>query len=196
MVYSAGRIFTYAVLGALAGFGGWRVVRAFPEVAYVPAWLAVAAGLLLVYQGIRSTGLWPRSPVGAGGGDCLAAAAFRRLLAARTMGEVFLAGLVTGLLPCGLTYAFLTMAASTMHWLSGVLVMATFGLGTSPVMIMTGIGGNWLAGEHRARMLRLAAWCVVLAGILCIARGAGTLWQRADAGRPFCPFCLERPGGS
>lgn len=195
-VYSAGRIFTYSVLGAMAGFGGWRLVRAFPQVAYVPGWLAVGAGLLLLYQGLRSTGLWPRRPVLATGGDCLAAAAFRRLLAARTMREVFLAGLATGLLPCGLTYAFLAMAASTMHWFSGVLVMVAFGLGTSPAMMLTGIGGNWLTGEYRVRMLRLAAWCVVLAGLLCIARGAGALWHPAESARPFCPFCLELPRGT
>ena len=27
LVYSAGRIFTYASLGAMAGFGGWRLGR-------------------------------------------------------------------------------------------------------------------------------------------------------------------------
>ena len=190
-VYSGGRIFTYSVMGGMAGFGGWRLVRAFPQLAHLPAWLSLAAGLLLIYQGLRTAGVFPKRPVAGSRGDCLAAVAFRRLLAARTCGEVFLAGMVTGLLPCGLTYAFLTMAASTTHFFPGVLIMASFGIGTSPVMMATGIGGSWLAGESRLRMLRVAAWCVVLAGILCVARGLGGMPSAAEASKPFCPFCVE-----
>src|SRR5690606_7302744 len=143
-----------AVLGGMAGFGGWRLVRAFPQLVQLPPWHSLAAGVLLIYQRLRTAGVLPKRSLAASLGDCLPAAAFRRLLAARTSGEVFLAGMVTGLLPCGLTYAFLTMAASTTHFFPGVLIMASFGVGTSPVMMATGIGGSWLAGESRLRMLR------------------------------------------
>ena len=188
-VYSAGRIFTYGVLGGMAGFGGWRLVRAFPQLSQLPSWFSLLAGLLLVYQGLRAAGVIQRRTRLVSQGECLAAAAFRKLMTARTSGEVFLAGMMTGLLPCGLTYAFLTMAASSMHLLPGVLIMVSFGLGTSPVMIMTGVGGSWLAGETRLRMLRLAAWCVVLAGVLCLVRGLGGIPLTSDLTGPFCPFC-------
>ena len=58
--YSAGRIFTYGVLGAAAGFCGERLTSSLPLLVNIPALLAVAAGMLLVYQGLRSAGIVPR----------------------------------------------------------------------------------------------------------------------------------------
>ena len=45
-VYGLGRVFTYAVLGALAGYGGWRIVAAFPSTRNAPAVLAIVLGPL------------------------------------------------------------------------------------------------------------------------------------------------------
>ena len=68
-VYSLGRIFTYGFLGGLVGFGGWRVAGAVPDWVNLPAWLAVLAGVLLIWQGLQATGWWPRTNR-AGAGTC------------------------------------------------------------------------------------------------------------------------------
>lgn len=68
--------------------------------------------------------------------------------------------------------------------------MATFGIGTAPLMIATGWGGALLSGVARERLLKLAALCVVLMGTITFARGFSHLNAPADGAGPACPFCL------
>jgi sulfite exporter TauE/SafE len=196
--YTAGRIFTYSFLGALAGYGGANLAGATPPWVSAPAALAIVAGVFLVYQGLKTAGTWPplnwlgarrRVAVTPNQGTCLAASFFASFLRSGQASSVFLAGLFTGFLPCGLVYAFLTLAASSANLWLGAATMAAFGLGTAPLMIVAGWGGNLLARGWRQRLLQLAAWCVVLAGIISIARGVGYLPSPQGA-PPACPFCL------
>ena len=57
LCYSAGRIFTYAVLGAAAAFVGLRMARAVEPWTNMPAILAIAAGAMLVVQGLLAAGV-------------------------------------------------------------------------------------------------------------------------------------------
>jgi len=104
--------------------------------------------------------------------------------------NVFLAGLFTGMLPCGLVYAFVALAASTGDLLRGAAVMAVFGLGTAPVMVLSGCGASILNQSARCYAFRVAAWCVILTGVVSIARGCGFFhfagWEMAG-----CPLCHE-----
>ncbi|MFM8733955.1 MAG: sulfite exporter TauE/SafE family protein [Pirellulales bacterium] len=195
--YSLGRVFTYAVLGAAAGFVAARFAGSLPTWANVPAALAITAGLLLVWQGLLATGLIRRRGVAAGGA-CPGGAALRGLLAARGCGEVFLAGLFTGLLPCGLLYGMLAYAASCRDVLSGMVAMAAFGTGTMPGMIAAGLGGSILGVAGRRRLHVVAAWCLVATGVVSIVRGASfvTLPGAEPAGCPFCHAAGEAGGVS
>jgi sulfite exporter TauE/SafE len=88
-----------------------------------------------------------------------------------------------------LVYAFILKAASIGSvWLGG-LCMAAFGLGTVPLMVATGCGGGFLSIAARARVLKLAALCVVLAGTVTIVRGAYQLGGDDGANVASCPFC-------
>ena len=51
-IYGGGRLFSYAVLGAAAGYGGRQLIHA-TSVVNVQAWLAVIAGGFLVWQGLQ-----------------------------------------------------------------------------------------------------------------------------------------------
>jgi sulfite exporter TauE/SafE len=95
----------------------------------------------------------------------------------RTPGIVnaFLAGVFTGLLPCGLLYAFLTLATSTASMVPAALVMLAFGCGTLPVMVLTGAGVTVMGITTRQRLYRFAAWCIVLTGLISCVRGISTL---------------------
>ena len=174
-VYSAGRIFTYTVGGALAGYFGMRVTRELPEIVPWQALLAVVAGVLLVLQGISAAGLLRRPVRASAGGPCLASSFFAPLLTAPGMRHAFLAGMLTGMLPCGLVYAFLALAAASGNMLGGMLTMAAFGLGTVPIMVLTGSGAMVLKLAARRQLFRLAALCVVVTGVVTIARGVGFL---------------------
>jgi sulfite exporter TauE/SafE len=110
------------------------------------------------------------------------------LLGARGLGEVFLAGLFTGLLPCGLLYGMLALAASTRDVVQGLVAMVAFGLGTVPAMAAAGLGGSLLGLAARRRLHSVAAWCLVLTGLISIARGVGHV-SFSQAPPSGCPFC-------
>lgn len=195
LAYSAGRIFTYSVLGCVAGLIGDRVVRLglASGAARIGASLCVLAGLFLIVEGLKSAGVfWLRKPVaGSSCGGCLASPLFHQFLRGDGLQNAFLGGLLTGFLPCGLVYAFLALAAARAHPLEGLAVMSAFGLGTVPLMVAAGIGSTLLSIVGRNRLLKAAAWCVVVTGLLTIVRGAGYLWAADAATSAACPFCVN-----
>lgn len=193
-IYSLGRIFTYTVLGAAAAYFGNWLSQKLPGWTNVPAVLALVAGGFLIVQGLLATGIIKRRGV-SGSIPCPGASAFKALLGARSTVDVFLAGLFTGLLPCGLLYGMLALAGSTGDVLVGMLTMTVFGLGTVPSMVATGVGGALLGLTARQRMHVFAAWCLVVTGCVSIARGAGGISfpEKRASGCPFCAEATEGP---
>lgn len=186
LVFSTGRIFTYAVLGAAAGFAGlW--LRSQPSMLVnIQAALAILAGLVLIALGLTTAGWLPWGRLKVGVSSCFAATWLKTFLTAPDLTSVFLAGVFTGFIPCGLVYAFLAVAASTGSLWFGAATMAAFGLGTVPLMTLTGCGGSLLSLVTRTRVLRVAALCVVATGLVSLARGAGYL----DLLGPTAAGCL------
>ncbi len=185
--YALGRIFVYTFLGGFAGFAGWHLGRGGWFV-FAQATLAVLAGVFLIAEGLFSAGLIPR-PF-AGQKTCPGANVFGQLLRARDLSNVFLGGLANGLLPCGLVYAYLALAASWGGPLGGMAVMALFGLGTIPSMVMTGMSGSLLGVSFRRRLFLIAAWCMIVTGLLSLYRGYAFLTLPPDA-EPTCPYCAD-----
>jgi sulfite exporter TauE/SafE len=192
--YSAGPIFTYSVLGAAAGFCGERLSTSLPLLVNIPAMLAVAAGTLLVYQGLRSAGILPRSLWRSSSAPpatpCLAGGFLAQFLRQPGATGVFLAGVFTGFLPCGLLYGMLALATSTHSVFIGAATMAIFGLGTTPVMVLTGIGGRLMSLATRRWLYAGAAWCLILTGVISVARGVSFLSSSRDPAAS-CPLCRE-----
>lgn len=190
MLYSVGRVFTYSAMGAVSGYCGYRFADVSPAWINVPAALSIIAGCFLLYQGLLTAGVLPRRRVKTGG-PCLAGGLLSSFLKSPAQLDVFLAGLLTGFLPCGLVYGFVGMAASTRDVVMGTLTMAAFGLGTIPIMVATGLGGRLLSIGARTKLLQIAAWCIVLAGVLSIARGVNfwglTAEQPVTEACPLCP---------
>lgn len=190
-LYTLGRVCTYSFLGAAAGFAGWRLARETALSSGVQAGLAVAAGLLLIWQGLRSAGLLPRRSIPRStAAFCPGRGVLATFLTAPGWYSPFLAGLLTGFLPCGLVYAYLAMAATSGTVFRGATAMAIFGIGTAPLMILTGAGASLLSLATRRRVLHAAAWCVVLTGALTIQRGIiAAQGVAAGEGAARCPGC-------
>ena len=188
LTYSVGRLFTYAVLGAVAGFGGLRLAGSAPQLINVPAVLSVIAGCFLIYQGLATAGVL-RAKNSSASAPCLAGGLLASFLKSPHRLSVFLAGLMTGFLPCGLVYGFVGMAASSRSILNGAAIMVAFGLGTVPLMVVTGFGGGLLTVSTRGRLLRIAAWCVVVAGGLSIVRGISFFGLVTADPAAACPLC-------
>lgn len=189
LVFSAGRIVSYATLGGFAGFAGRTLVQKVPAFVNVPAVLSLVAGLFLLWEGCHAAGLLGRRSSGSAGSGCLFGGMFSTLLKHPALRNAFCAGIFTGLLPCGLVYAFVSLAASTGDLLQGILAMTAFGFGTVPLMILTGLGAMLLTVTARQRLWRVAAWCVVLTGALTIGRGVSFLAAADKPPAERCPLC-------
>lgn len=135
MPYHLGRIATYSALGGLAAGG---LARLLPAVAgpglAAAALLAVAAVFLL--HGVAS--------IGAPSGSWISfVTRLARPLLDRPQGwRGYALGMALGLLPCGMVYAALLVAATTGHALAGAATMALFGLGTLPGLVTVGWLGH------------------------------------------------------
>lgn len=187
LLYTIGRVFTYSVLGVIAGYCGSRITSALSALFWLPAMLSLLAGCVLIYQGFLATGWLPKREV-AGRIPCVAGSLFTAFIAGPRLLQAFLAGLFTGLLPCGLLYGIVGLAASTQGMLPGLAVMAVFGLGTAPMMLFAGLSRNLLSLAWRKPLFKLAAVCLILTGVVSVARGATLLLSPGSAGK-VCPLC-------
>lgn len=189
LIYSLGRLMSYIALGAIAGFAGKRLMDTIPVLVNVPAVLCLIAGVVLLWEGLRAAGFWPKTVTGTSMAGCLVRPLFSSLLKAPGLRNAFSAGIVTGFLPCGLVYAFVSLAASSGDLLLGMQTMLAFGAGTVPLMVVTGCGASLLTVTTRQKIWSLAAWSVVLTGALTICRGAAFLQTASTPETPKCPFC-------
>ncbi|MGE3317443.1 MAG: sulfite exporter TauE/SafE family protein [Planctomycetaceae bacterium] len=193
MLYSAGRIATYAFGGAAAGFIGMRLSRWFDPVGQIQGAVSILAGLFLVVQGLLFTGLVPirRKSIG---GSCGASSMLATFLRNPNSSQVFLAGILTGFLPCGLVYAYLSLAAASGSIWRGMGVMTAFGAGTVPMMVLAAYGARFATLTFRRRLFQIAAFCIILTGGYTIARGAWSLTSDSSDEARGCPACAEAEG--
>ncbi|MFO0914314.1 MAG: sulfite exporter TauE/SafE family protein [Pirellulales bacterium] len=189
LVYSSGRITTYAMLGALAGYFGMRLENWSWSMNQLVSIVALLAGAFLVVQGLVSLGWlkwpsWRRVPA-----VCLAASLFGSVQQGRRLGDAYFLGLLTGFLPCGLLYGMLALAANTRHFAGGATLMACFGAGTIPALLLTGLGAQWMSGRWRQRLYQLAGVCLVVTGLITIGRGVDIQHLALRTPGNSCPFC-------
>ncbi|MBA2492793.1 MAG: sulfite exporter TauE/SafE family protein [Gammaproteobacteria bacterium] len=200
LVYNTGRVTTYCFLGGLAGYLGAHFIHLWEGSALGIAQrlLAGISGALMMLIGLQFFGFFQsinRRLIGFGGQ--LLTQALRELLKDPHPAAPLAFGVLNGFLPCPLVYAFGAQAAASGGPLSGVLVMAAFGLGTFPAMLMMGgVGalfrsqpqadgaqtypvallkgsraGVWLRSDWRVQGVRFAGAFIVLLGLITVARG-------------------------
>lgn len=170
LAFHGGRVVGYAGLGAATALAmdslAWLTQR---TAALQPAWtfahLAMMAwGLLLVVQArqpawVEALGrmVWQRvRPITAGAGG------------------VGAAGLLWALMPCGLLYSALLVAALSGGPVQGGITMALFALGGGLWLV----GGPWLWSRLRGRINQARAdWGTRVAGGLLCAAAGWALWM-------------------
>lgn len=193
LFYAAGRIFTYGCAGLAAAFLGSRLRSQFSAWLSVQAVLSALAGVVLITQGLRI--LQPGWFIVRGARrtlTCEVAKQLRSILTAPGKCEVFLAGVATGFLPCALVYANLAIAASSAKPLVGASLMTAMGLGTVPLMFLTGVGGSVVKIVTRQRLIRCAACLIIATGCLSLFR-ATTYWMNQTAWQSSsCPMCFPK----
>ncbi len=170
IIYSVGRVFTYAFLGAVAGYAGLRLSGYKTPLVTVQQAFSILAGVIMVGIGVSVLGLFRLPVLSRLDLGPLLAPMFQHFLNARSRGGFFVAGLANGFLPCGLVYAFLADSVATGDVFRGAMLMTAFGLGTVPVMVATGCGAGLVSHAVRHRVYQLAAILVILIGGVTIYR--------------------------
>lgn len=114
-------------------------------------------------------------------------AVFGDLLGRELPGGSFTLGVLTGLLPCGVTLVAALQAAAFGDTLTAVSFSAAFGLGTLPVLFATLLAAQQvrtrLGGET---FTRLSAGLLLSAGVFTLWRAAAPL-LRPEAACGLCP---------
>ena len=185
-IFQAGRVLGYSALGAMVAASmqglGWLSVH---SAALRPVWTlfhvaAAMLGLMLLWRarqpvwleaGARTVWLKVRS----------AADGLRPRGASHVLPLVL--GALWSLLPCGLLYSALLVAALTSSMLEGAAVMALFALGSS-VSLMA---GPWL--WLRLRKQGSGQWAIRLAGLALLATSLWALWMGLM--HDTAPWCLS-----
>jgi sulfite exporter TauE/SafE len=169
--FHLGRILSYALLGGIFGGIAGIGVDWFPALSY---WLRVIAGFLLIAMGCYLTGLWQ----GLGKLEKLGQTLWyllnpitRHFIPANNAAQALSLGLLWAGLPCGLIYSTLAWSATATHWQHSALLMASFGLGTLPALILSSIWASRLK-----QVLRSTAANLLIASAL-IGFGAWTIYS-------------------
>lgn len=165
----AGRVTTYALMGTLAGLLGLVLHRSalalgLRGLAYFLGGAAMILFALVLLDWLPWRGALHVSQSAVG--------RFVRALASRHPLSGFALGLQWGLLPCGLVWAMLPVAATTGSALGGAATMVAFGLGTVPALLLAGGMAGLIGPRLRRLMPHIAATIVLLLGALLLLRGA------------------------
>lgn len=179
LLYHLGRVTTYSMVGGVAGFTGSFLDVAAAIAPYQRAVLT-ATGVLIALAGLVLGGWLPGGNAAARlGRPGFFQKACRLFAGEGAAGAHFPLGLVLGFLPCGLVYAALLAAAregmeAGDHgggFFRGFLVMALFGAGTVPALLVVGKAAGALSARTRTGLSRLSAALVAVAGVFLAIRG-------------------------
>ncbi len=167
VAYHTARVSVYILLAVPAGLVGHAVsLVGFGRAA------AVVSGLLLIAMAPGAVYSWVRrAELPWIGLLAWVSHAAWRSTPGRPIRRHLAAGVVNGLLPCGLVYPAAIAAAAMGSLWSALLFMVGFGCGTLPAMFAISWSAGALSLSLRAHLRWLTPAALVLTGVLLIARG-------------------------
>lgn len=156
LLYNAGRVISYTVIGGIIGLFG----SVFSINMTLRGVIILAAAVFMLLMALSMTGLFSfRLP---------------RFFTVRTNGKKLSAlviGLLNGLMPCGPLQAMQIYALSTGSPWRGALSMALFALGTVPLMLISGAALNLSKGKVKIVIGKIAAVLMVILSVSMVNRG-------------------------
>ena len=90
-----------------------------------------------------------------------------------------MAGVLNGILPCGMVYVALAGATAMQSPIEGSLFMISFGSGTIPLLLATSIMGKYVRSAIKNYVFKWYPYMIALVAILLIFRGLnmGIFWS-------------------
>ena len=160
ILYNAGRVVAYTVIGGLVGSLG-SVLALSPT---VKAGLQIFAGVFMVIMGLNMAGF----------------SFFRKFNIKLPWSSCsiknkpktpFLVGLLNGLMPCGPLQTMQLYALGTGSATKGALSMLLFSLGTVPLMLTFGALSGLLSKGYTKQILKMSGFLVIILGLIMGSRG-------------------------
>ena len=173
LLFHAGRLLTYGFLGALAAglFYMANLALFFKE---FRGGFTILGGMLMILFGLvilkvvrlPAFATWVDDGKGVSGIGWVTSFFHSKGLVSKVA-----LGLATGFLPCGLSWAMIAKAAATQQVLLGFLTMIAFGMGTIPILLMTGVSASLFSLRMRLLGERLSGLAVILMGLILVYKG-------------------------
>jgi sulfite exporter TauE/SafE/plastocyanin domain-containing protein/copper chaperone CopZ len=166
LLYNAGRIVAYTVIGAVVGALG----SVFALSLTVKAAMQIFAGIFMIIMGLNMAGfgMFRKFNIKLPWSACSVKNGPK---------TPFLVGLLNGLMPCGPLQTMQLYALGTGSAVKGALSMFLFSLGTVPLMLTFGALSGLLSKGYTKKILKMSGFLVIILGFIMGNRGlalAGT----------------------
>lgn len=178
-VYQLGRLVTYFLIGIVFGLFGRGLY-----LAGLQQFLSISIGIIMIGSVFLTTSklnlhfssfnLWLGSLKGEMG----------KRFGTRSHFNLFIIGILNGLLPCGLVYMAVIGSIGMATPIEGGVFMLAFGIGTLPLMLFIGVYGGKLQQRFMLPFKKAIPVVLLLIGVLFVVRGL-------DLGIPYVSPALS-----
>ncbi len=167
MLFHGGRLISFAVLGGVLGAIGSVIGISFT----VTAILGIVASIVMIMLGLNLVGVFEKNIIALPSGVF----SFFRKVEHKTIAP-FLVGVSTFFLPCGFTQAMQVAALSSDSFVSGILIMGAFALGTLPILALLSFGSaSFSQSKHAPLFFKSAGVLVIGLGSFAFLAGLAGL---------------------
>jgi len=180
LFYHVGRIMTYVVLGGIMGATG-AFTQVTAGIAGLQKGVMIFAGLMIVFMGMGMSGWVPLGRIFANhySSEGVITRGYQKLTGLQSTAAYFPMGLLLGLLPCGPVYTALLAAAragmetqnSVKGILSGMGLMAAFGIGTMPALLLLVRLSSIVGLKFREIIYKIGSVLMIVVGIYFVIKG-------------------------
>ena len=175
--YQLGRGVTYITIGVVLGFAGSMLSALFPArlfggiIQIAVAALFIGLAVFAVLRGKTVT-----APSGGSGFGRL----IRKFVTSGRASGMFMLGLLTGFLPCGVLYAAFARSLAADSPIQGGLLMFAFWFGSMPLLVVVGLASGSLLRTFGKHANVLVAVAMLLTGLWIGSKGV----KNMTAGAP------------
>ncbi len=167
ILFHSGRLVSFALLGGVLGAVGQAIGINFTFTAI----LGIVASLVMLFLGFNLTGILSKNHITLPSGVFN----FFRRIEHKTLTPLLI-GFGTFFLPCGFTQAMQVASLSSGSFVSGMLIMLAFALGTLPMLALLSFGSASFAHSKHAPLFFKSAGIVVIGlGLFALLAGLAGL---------------------
>ncbi len=167
LLFHIGRLVSFAVLGGVLGAVGSAIGINFTFTAI----LGLLASIVMLLLGLNLVGVFAKNKIALPSGIFN----FFRKIEHKTFTPLII-GFATFFLPCGFTQSMQVSALGSGSFISGLLIMFAFALGTLPMLVLLSFGSASFAhGKHAPLFFKSSGVVVIGLGLFALLAGLAGL---------------------